>query len=180
MQKSGIGALIPRLQMQIRELQLATSQPLGSVFADISTAMASLALAFYYSWSLTLVILATVPVVVVIVGLLSASVQPNIERQQEKLTEASKYSTNAFLAIETVKCFNGQDSEIFKFSKAIDAARTFYVRQANANALQMGFVQLATLGMFVQGFWYGSTLLDSGTKNAGQVLTTFWSALSAT
>ncbi|TKA77577.1 hypothetical protein B0A49_02831 [Cryomyces minteri] len=180
MRKSGIGALIPRFQMQIRELQLATSQPLGSVFADISTAVASLALAFYYSWSLTLVILATVPVVVVIVGLLSASVQLNIERQQEKLTEASKYSTNAFLAIETVKCFNGQDLEIFKFSKAIDAAKTFYIRQANANALQMGFVQLATLGMFVQGFWYGSTLLDSGTKNAGQVLTTFWSALSAT
>ena len=36
-----------------------------------------------------------------------------------------------------------------------------------------------TFGMFVQGFWYGSSLATSGEISAGEVLRTFWACLAA-
>ena len=106
--------------------------------------------------------------------------QPSIDAQIEELTEASKLANNAISVIEMVKYFNGQDSEMWQYANAIKTAATWYLIQAQANALQIGFVRIVTLGMFVQGFWYGSHLVAIGEKNAGEVLTAFWACLVAT
>lgn len=177
MRKHGIGALLPRLQTQIRELQLATSQPLGELFTNTATAVSSLALAFFYSWQLTLVTLSTVPVIMAVVVWLGAGTQSHIARQDEKLTEAQKYITGALSAIETVKCFNGQSFELARFTARIRQAAGSYYRVANANALQMAFIVLLTTSVFVQGFYYGGVLIAAGTKTSAQVITTFLSAV---
>lgn len=144
------------------------------------TAIAALGLAFYTSWNLTLVTLATVPVTAVVLAYISARMQPSIEAQQEQLTQASKLANNAITSIDTVKCFNGQDAEVWQYANTVKRAATCYLTQAQANALQIGFVRIATLSMFVQGFWYGSSLVGSGERSAGQILTTFWACLLAT
>ena len=159
---------------------MATSQPLGFATQYAVTTVAALGLAFYYSWSLTLVTLATVPLSAVFLAWLSASMQPGVEAQIEALTIASKFATNAISAIDTVKCFNGQNHELWQYVAAVRKAAKFYLLQARANALQIGFVRLVTLGMFVQGFWYGSHLVNTGKKNPGDILTAFWAALIAT
>lgn len=111
---------------------------------------------------------------------ISARMQPGIEAQVVELTKASKLAKNAFSAIDTVKCFNGQDFELRQYARAIKKAAKHYLVQAQANALQIGFVRLVTLAMFVQGFWYGSHLVNTGQKNPGEVLTAFWACLMAT
>lgn len=147
---------------------------------DGVTTLAALSLAFYYSWSLTLVTLSTVPVLAVALAWNSARMQPSIEAQLEELTKASKIVNNAISAISTVKCFNGQDWERWQYRKAIKRAAGYYLRQVQANALQIGGLRLITLGMFVQGFWFGSHLVNTGQKNPGEILTAFWACLMAT
>ncbi|KAF2140981.1 uncharacterized protein K452DRAFT_319263 [Aplosporella prunicola CBS 121167] len=176
--KNGIGAMVPRLQMQTRELQMSVSQPLGGIIEKLSTTFLSLGLAFYYSWKLTLVILCIVPVAFFAVAILSSHLQPNIDKQSDKLNEALKYAIGAMTSIDTVKCFNGQNLEVWKYTKTAREAANYYVRQANLNSLQLSIMSLVTFGMFVQGFWYGSTLLDKS-QTPGHVLTTFWAALMA-
>lgn len=165
---------------QVRELQIATSQPLGFAAQYSVTALTALGLAFYTSWKLTLVTLATVPVSAIALSVIASQMQPSIEAQQVELTMASKLLNNALSAIDTVKCFNGQDFEIRQYARAIARAAKYYLKQARSNALQIGFVRIMTLGMFVQGFWYGSSLVGSGKTSAGDVLTTFWACLMAT
>ena len=159
---------------------MATSQPLGLAIQYIVTTLASLGVAFYTAWNLTMVTLAVVPFAAIILAWTSARMQPSIDAQAAQLTQASKLASNAISAIDTVKCFNGQDFEIWQYANAVRKAARFYFVQAQSNALQIGFVRLVTLGMFVQGFWYGSRLIAAGTKDAGQVLTTFWACLMAT
>ena len=159
---------------------MATSQPLGFAVQYVVTTLVALGVAFYTAWVLTFVTLATVPLSAVILAWISARMQPCIEIQGENLSQASKLADNALSAIDTVKCFNGQDYEIWQYSKAIGRAAQSYLEQAQANALQIGFVRLVTLGMFVQGFWYGSHLVAIGNKTPGQILTTFWACLMAT
>ena len=196
-QKAGLETLMSRLQTyvynaplliadadarerRIRELHMATSQPLGFLMQYTVTIVAALGLAFYYSWSLTLVTLGTIPISAIILSLISKWMQPAVEAQVKELTEASKLATNAISAIETVKCFNGQEFELSQYARSVREAAQFYLVQARSNALQIGFVRLAILGMFVQGFWYGSHLVNIGQKTPGDILTCFWACLMAT
>jgi ATP-binding cassette subfamily B (MDR/TAP) protein 1 len=165
---------------QIRELQMATSQPLGFAVQYTVTTLAALGVAFYTAWALTLVTLATLPFSAVFLAWISARMQPCIDSQSENLTQASKLANNAISAIDTVKCFNGQDHEIWQYSEAIKKAAWSYLKQAQANAVQIGFVRFVTLAMFVQGFWYGTHLVAVGDKTPGQILTAFWACLMAT
>lgn len=141
---------------------------------------AALGLAFYTSWNLALVTLATVPISAVILSFMASKMQPSIKAQQSELDKASKLASNAISSIDVVKCFNGQAFEKNQYHTIIKKAAKWYLRQARANAMQIGFVRVMTLAMFVQGFWYGSHLVSSGKQSAGNVLTTFWSCLIAT
>ncbi|MCJ1400530.1 hypothetical protein MMC11_003736 [Xylographa trunciseda] len=180
LRKSGVNAMIPRLQTQIRELQIATSQPLGFAIQYTVTLCAALGLAFYTAWNLTLVTIALIPFTAVALAYVSARMQPAIDLQIEHLTQASKLANNAITAIDTVKCFNGQDFELWQYLEATKKAALCYLVQARANAFQIGLVRVTLLGMFVQGFWYGNHLVDTGSRTPGQVLTAFWACLMAT
>ena len=165
---------------QIRELQIATSQPLGFALQYTVTLFAALGLAFYTAWNLTLVTIALIPFTAVALAWVSARMQPAINLQIEHLTQASKLANNAISAIDTVKSFNGQDFELWQYLDATKKAALCYLLQARANALQIGLVRVTLLGIFVQGFWYGSHLVDVGSRTPGQVLTAFWACLMAT
>ena len=147
---------------------------------DGVTVFAALSLAFHYSWVLTIVTLSTVPILAVLLAWNSSRMQPSIETQMEELTKASSIANDAILGIDTVKCFNRQDFEVWQYRKAIERAASYYLRLAQANALQIGGLRLITLIMFVQGFWFGSHLVNTGQKNPGDILTAFWACLMAT
>ncbi|GAB7358522.1 hypothetical protein MBLNU230_g2585t1 [Neophaeotheca triangularis] len=179
MRKNGIGAQLPRLQAQIRDLQLACSQPLATLCSLVSTAVLSVIQAFLQSWDLTLVSLSTVPIVLLIVFWLNKPMQESIMQQDAFLMKAQKHSTNAFSAIETVKCFNGQDIEVQKYRTECSNAARWYYKVANVNSIQIGLLVLLSTSMFVQGFYYGSVLISRGTVGSAEVITTFLSAIGA-
>ncbi|KAK0860271.1 ATP-dependent permease [Friedmanniomyces endolithicus] len=177
MRKNGIGALLPRLQAQIRDLQLATSQPMGLLFSATAQCVLSLAEAFYYQWKLTFVTLSTAPVIIFLFALLAQSIQANIANQQEKLAEAQKYTTSAFFAIETVKCFNGQEVERKKYMACVNDAASWYVRVIRASSMQMGLAVFLGSSMFVQGFFYGGVLIRNGEADVARIITAFLAAI---
>ncbi|KAI7537045.1 putative ABC transporter, partial [Hortaea werneckii] len=179
MRKNGIGALLPRLQTQIRDLQLAVAQPLGMLVCAIAQCILSLAEAFYFSWKLTLVTLASAPLLIIAITIISARMQAYIEKQQAKLAESQKYCLNAFGAIETVKCFNGQDIERHKYMIRIREAAQCYFKVVKWNGLMMSAGVILTSGMIVQGFYYGGVLIRKGEVTPGTVVTCFFSAIGA-
>ncbi|KAJ5774104.1 ABC transporter integral membrane type 1 [Penicillium paradoxum] len=175
----GSGALLSGIQAYIHEMQMATSQPLGLVLQYSCRSLASLGLGFYTSWSLSLVTLAGIPIFTSIIGFLSSRMKFSITAQQVELTEASKVANNAITNIDTVKCLNGQAFEHGNFAERIERSATHYLRQARLNALQVAFIRWMMFAMFVQGFWYGSSLARAEKLTSGEVLRTFWACLTA-
>jgi ATP-binding cassette subfamily B (MDR/TAP) protein 1 len=139
----------------------------------------ALAIAFYYSWNLTLVIICTIPLLYFVQTYISNRLTKRAHAQAEKLQSALKYITTAIQSIETVKCFNGERYELQKFTNIVHAAAVLYRRVASLRSMQIGLIQFFTLSVFVQGFWYGTHLVDTGEVNPGEVFTTFWAALTA-
>ncbi|MDI1490958.1 MAG: ATP-dependent permease [Ramalina farinacea] len=109
----------------------------------------------------------------------SARIQPGIDGQAEALSDASKHAGNAFTAIDTVKCYNGQDFEILQYAEAVKRAGISYMIQTRANALQIGFVRFTTRAMFAQGFWFGIHLVSARQKSPGDIVAGFMAALIA-
>nr|OQO21428.1 hypothetical protein B0A51_10178 [Rachicladosporium sp. CCFEE 5018] len=179
MRKNGIGALLPRLQAQIRDLQLATSQPLGELFQLVVTAMLSLGEAFYFGWDLTLVTISTVPIIMGLVFWVGAGMQGAIATQQARLTEAQKCSNSAFGAVETVKCFNGQVIELRKYAAKVSEAALSYYKVANLASIQTGLIVFLSSTIFVQGFYYGGVLVDKQKKTPAEIMTCFLAAVAA-
>lgn len=103
----------------------------------------------------------------------------SITFQQTELTQASKVANNAISFIDTVKCLNGQARESRNFSSRIEQSAIHYLKQARLNSLQLAFIRWMMFGMFVQGFWYGSSLARGGKLTSGEVLRTFWACLTA-
>ncbi|KAL1796802.1 hypothetical protein ACET3X_005342 [Alternaria dauci] len=179
MRESGVAAFLPAVQMHIRDLQLAVSSPFGEAVHSLVQGLASLGVAFYYSWNLSLVILCTIPVLYLVQSLVASRLSLRAQDHADKLQSGLKYVTTALTNIETVKCFNGERYELHVFSNIVSLAANLYRWVANLRSIQIGIMQFFTLSIFVQGFWYGSHLVDIGYSTAGEVFTTFWAVLMA-
>ncbi|ELR05408.1 hypothetical protein VC83_03566 [Pseudogymnoascus destructans] len=177
LRKDGISPVLIRIQTQARELQLATSQPMGFFVKDVAAAVTAIGIAFYYSWKLTLVLSLSVPTASLVMWLVSRRLQPAIEAQRRELNIASKYTNTAFHAIDTVKVFNGQNHEIRQYASAINAVGLSYMIQGQVRASQMGSARFLVVVLFMAGFWYGLKLHKDGELTPGDVITTFYSFL---
>lgn len=166
------------MSRQTRELQLGTSQIFGLLIADSFTALASIAVALYFSWKLTLVLLATLPVSALVLSLATKRLEPAIQAQRRDLATASKHATASITAIDLVKVFNGYEHELWQYAQALRKAAKHYMIQARCNSVQMGYVAFWVIAMFVVGFWYGVSLVEDG-LSPGSVLTTFYATLGA-
>lgn len=165
---------------QLRELQIATAQPLGAFILHIIRILAGIVLAFVISWRVTLVTMAGIPVSFIVISFTSSRMSPILKVQQSELSEASKIAYDAFKSIDVVKCLNGQSSTYAQMMARIKTAARLYMKLAVLVSVQTAFPRFMSFVMFVQGFWYGNVLVQSGKTTPGDVLTTFWACLIVT
>ncbi|KAK7961693.1 uncharacterized protein PG986_002518 [Apiospora aurea] len=174
----GTPAVLSGLYSHIRELQAASSVALGNLTVDIIASVASLGVALYFSWKLTLVLLSTIPIAIIVLGLLVREIEPAILAQHSALASASSYVTSTLASIDVVKVFNGLDHETWQYSDGIRRSKYFYLSQSRANACQMGFVKFWLELLFVVGFFYGTVLVQGG-ASVGSVVATFYATFGA-
>jgi len=157
---------------------MSLSQPLGFCLYEIGVSCVALGLGFYYAWQLTLLILATLPILGIVMFFVSKRLAPAIEAQKQELSLAAKYTNTAISNINTVKAYNGEDHEIWQYCNMVKKVAASYLLQARANALQFGIMKFATVGLFVQGFWFGLLLVNRG-MDPGRIYTTYYVCLIA-
>ncbi|OJI81261.1 hypothetical protein ASPTUDRAFT_32682 [Aspergillus tubingensis CBS 134.48] len=144
--------------LQIEDLQKATSQPLGLALQYSFRAIFSLALAFFTSWNLTLVTLAGIPFLSAALSFLSTKTNSCMEAQKTELGHLSLIVDNATSSIDSVKSFNGQDTEIRNFGfwygsslatsgeiSAGEVLRTFWACLAAAQSMEFLMPQIVVL-----------------------------------
>ncbi|KAK6527122.1 hypothetical protein TWF281_010314 [Arthrobotrys megalospora] len=170
-----------RCHTQIREFQLAASQPLGLLLQAIMTSIACLIIAFHFSWHLMLICLAGTPVAALAVAFFSNGMEHGIDQQSLALGSAAQSISRAVKGIDTVKYFNGQEMEINLYGTAVKAAGLAYNRIAKYAAFQNAILRFVTLMVFVQGFWYATTLVTRTTsfQEYSGYMTAFWACLIA-
>ncbi|KAF3762068.1 hypothetical protein M406DRAFT_96416 [Cryphonectria parasitica EP155] len=178
-QEEGVSSALSAMHVQTRELQIAASQVLGFLVTDFFVAIGCMTIAFYYSWDLTLVLLATIPVSVVALGLISRGLETAIQAQKRELAQGSKLVTAMVTAIDLVKVYNGFDNEVWQYMQTSRKASRYFLQQARRHSMQMGYVKMWMVNLFVVGFWFAVWQVSKGSTTAGDAMTTFYAALTA-
>lgn len=141
--------------------------------------MASFGVAFYYCWQLTLALLATVPVSFIALRLIGRDLERTIQAQKQELSYASKHVSAAIAAIDLVKVYNGFDNEVWQYILATGEATRWFLLQALKHAMQMGYIKLWIVSLYVVGFWFAVYLVEQDSTTAGKTFTAFYAALTA-
>lgn len=110
---------------------------------------------------------------------ISRGLETAIEAQKRQLAHASKFVTATVTAIDLVKVYNGFDNEVWNYMQTVKAASGYYLQQARRHAMQMGYVKLWMVNLFVVGFWFAVYLVNENKTTAGNAMTTFYAALTA-
>ncbi|CAO1616937.1 unnamed protein product [Parajaminaea phylloscopi] len=175
----GAGGLMAKFARETDDVRIATSQTSGQLLQYVTTCIASLALAMAVCWKLALVILASVPVTAVVTGLVERFTAPLLAAEREHTVTASGLVERVIGAIATVKAFNAESIERARFDKHLKLGSRVYKRISYAWGVRLGITNFLIFSMFVQGFWYGSHLVQAGHVSAGTVMTVFSAALMA-
>lgn len=161
------------------DVREASSLAMGQLTQFLVTFITALILAFKASWSLTLVILATVPVTILIQGFSQAFAGPLLDRERTSFSQAGNVISRAVSSIATVKAFNAAQFEATSLGKHLLDLRKITVKTASLWGFTTAVTQFTLLSMFVQGFWFGSHLIQKGELTFGQVVSVFWACLIA-
>ena len=80
-------------------------------------------------------------------------------------------------AAQLVRLYCTQPLERKKFQRIILSCNTFFIKSCLFVAANAGILRFLTLTMFVQGFWFGSTMIKQGKLNINDVITCFHSCI---
>ena len=121
----------------------------------------------------------SMPFIVVVLFVLQRGMNLWLANEKTELASASSVLSDAVSLIREVKLAQAEVQESQKFGDACQRAGKSYKSYVKRLALQLGLVRFIVLVMFVQGFWFGSFLVQKNITSAGNVILVFWSCLMA-
>ncbi|KAJ7675480.1 P-loop containing nucleoside triphosphate hydrolase protein [Mycena rosella] len=177
----GAGGLMAQFTRETDEVRSASSLATGRIIEYLTTCITCLILAFTRSYSLTLVILSAVPILVIIQASSQAFAGPLLatERQQTAVAATLVDRTVTATGISTVKAFNATAHEQTALGAVLDCIETAVWKLVAVWGFTSGLAQFVMMGMFVQGFWFGASVVKAGSIGAGDVMAVFWACLMA-
>jgi ATP-binding cassette subfamily B (MDR/TAP) protein 1 len=162
----------------IRELQIANSQVLGFLAHDFMISLAGVIVAFRYGPIMTLVIVASIPFAYFAVRALGGKLEKHITAQKAKQVGANKIVAASLTGIDLVKVYNAQEHELHNYKQCVRQSGEHACIQTQWNALQTATLKLYMTIIFVIGFFFGVYQVTKGTMLPGDVLVTFYAALT--
>ncbi|KAI5116161.1 hypothetical protein M0805_005750 [Coniferiporia weirii] len=175
----GAGGLMAKFNRDTDDVRMASSLASGMLVQYTTSCITCLVLAFMRSWALTLVILSAVPALMIIQTFSQIAAGPLVNAEREQTAVSATLVERAINAIATVKAFNAQIAEQATLGAVLDRMYTTTTKVNGVWGLSSAFSQFASMGMFVQGFWFGAKLVRNGTVSAGDVMAVFWACLIA-
>ncbi|CAK7219952.1 hypothetical protein SCUCBS95973_003990 [Sporothrix curviconia] len=160
-------------------LQLGISENLGTFIEFSACILASIIVAFTYSWLLTLVISSILLYIVVVVSI----ALPHLIKAETNLTRAetvaNSIASESFGNIRMLMACGAEDKMAAKYSSWVQKARQHGQHMAPFLSVMFGNVFFALYGGFSLAFWFGMRQFQSGhISNVGTVIVVIMSVIT--
>ncbi|QLG74667.1 hypothetical protein HG535_0G05500 [Zygotorulaspora mrakii] len=166
-----------QLNRCVEELRSGSAETSAVASRGVITMLALIGTSFYYSWSLTLITMCTAPVIIAVAFFFSRLVEKSVKMENEQTSQASKLMNWSMNATKLVKLSCAQLKEVAKFREHIRESRKSFLYICAYTAANTAILRFLALTMFVQAFWFGSTMVRKGKLKIGDVVTCFHSCI---
>ena len=179
--ESGTGAagLMALYASDTDDVRLAMGIHVGGILRHISTVLVATGFALSRHWALTLVIYATLPAVIFIMVVGDRMAAPLEAATRCRARELSTLAEKCMSAIRTIKACTWEAGQLASLAACARQYRRVHMRWTAVLGTRLGLGSALSLLTFVQGFGYGSWLVQHGRADAAVVLSTFLACLVA-
>ncbi|CDK26508.1 unnamed protein product [Kuraishia capsulata CBS 1993] len=162
----------------IEELRKATSECSAIILLSILSILSLTVTSFRYSWSLTLVTLSSLPLIAVCAVVFGNLYQKYSRMENENSALVSKIIDWSVVSPIILKSFNSQNDEMKKFDVGAGKCRGAFLKASMYMSMNLAVLRTLGLLMFVQAFWFGSTMVRKGKISSGSVMSCFYACVS--
>ncbi|CAD5117759.1 DgyrCDS6505 [Dimorphilus gyrociliatus] len=171
------GEITSKLFGEIDEISDAVGHKLGSLLQAFSQITTGLVIGFTQSWRLSLIVLAMSPIIAASIVVLMSTMKKMSQKELKAYGHAGSIASETFGAIRIVFAFGAEKKHSDEYEEKLSVAKTTAIRKAFVNGLGMGIQFTITLGSMAFPFWYGNKLVDDGTIDGGQMISTIFGIL---
>ncbi|CCF58177.1 hypothetical protein KAFR_0E00230 [Kazachstania africana CBS 2517] len=161
----------------VEEVRSGSAEASAITFQNFVAIIALVCTSFYYSWSLTLIILCSSPLLIVLAAFFSRMIENFTKLENDETGIAAQSLTWSMNAAQLVKLYCTQDFEIKKFKEIVIRCNDYFINAWFYVSANTSILRFLSLAMFVQGFWFGSTMIKKNKMSVDQVITCFSSCL---
>lgn len=165
-----VSSLITRLtndcntigQVTMMSLRMAIRAPFMMVFALI--------MSFSINSSLARVFMVSIPLTVVIAGVVLVKARPIFMKMQTKVDRVNAIIKENLAAIGVVKSFNRQEHEESRFKERNDSLRDTALKAISMIVFVMPILNLVIYGTIIAVLWFGGQQVVAGSMGQGELI----------
>lgn len=173
------GDLTTRVANDVNVIQSGIGDKVTSAAQFISAFFTGMVIAFVYGPLLTLVILAVAPLLIAGGAVFAKLAADNTGDGLGAYGEAGAVANETIALIRIVTAYNGQESEIRRYSEKLDNAYAANVKKAMVGGLGLGFTMFVIFCSYAIAFSFGANQARNGKIDPGHILTTFFAVIIA-
>lgn len=161
----------------IEEVRSSSAEASALVFQSMVAVASLIGVSFFYSWSLTLIILCSSPIIIVFAVILSRLINRYTELENTESSKTADLISFSMRAAQLLKTYGKQDQEIYEFIHSSKLCNNHFLKACLYVSLNSALLRFLTLCMFIQGFWFGTSMVRKGKLDIADVITCFHSCL---
>ncbi|KAG1804628.1 P-loop containing nucleoside triphosphate hydrolase protein [Suillus subaureus] len=173
----GAGEVATRIQSDTSLVQLGISEKVTLAVTFVSAFFVGFILAFARSWRLALALSSILPCIMVVAGTMKQFVSKYTQLSLKHVAEAGSLAEEVISTIRTAQAFGTQKVLSGIYDKNIDVTRIVDTKASIWNGAGLGCLFFVIYAAYALAFDFGTTLINEGQVNAGQVVNVFMSIL---
>ncbi|EFC47599.1 abc transporter B family protein [Naegleria gruberi] len=167
------GALTLPLSDDISKIQDAWTNKLSTLMQHLTTIIIGLVLAFVSSWQMSLVSISTVPLMLVIGGVMGKFTEVLTVRSGNVISKSASKANEVVSSFKTVKSMGVEGREQLQFASILKKLHLYGLLKALTQGVSMGAENLIMWGTSSLAFWYAGNLVIDGVITIGDLVKVF-------
>uniref|UniRef100_A0A915CZ45 ABC-type xenobiotic transporter n=1 Tax=Ditylenchus dipsaci TaxID=166011 RepID=A0A915CZ45_9BILA len=172
--KNEVGALTQKMNSSIEKINSGMSDKCAIILQAISNIIIGVSAGFFMCWQLTLLLVLLSPFMSFSMYGSVKFIGTSLRKEIEAYASAGGVAEEVISGIRTVAAFTAQPFEAKRYESFLKAGKKMGVYKALIVGFFSGLFLFVIFGCMSIAFWYGTTLVLSGTMSAGMVFGVFW------
>ncbi|XP_026327134.1 phosphatidylcholine translocator ABCB4-like isoform X2 [Hyposmocoma kahamanoa] len=159
------GDLASKMTSDLIKLEDGIGDKLTATVYNLAIALGCIVMSLLKGWKLALLCLLTAPISFLLVGVTGALAHHLSKRAAVQTGLASAIAEEVLSSIRTVFAFNGQNTEVKRYSKPLAKARKIEIKKEFFTGLSMGFLFFCIFCSYALSFYFGIYLIINEPEN---------------